>query len=482
VAIYVDDKELVAAHQAGDEEAFEELVREYRPALFAHGRRKLYCDAAAEDAVQEALVRAFRALPKFNGEYRLGPWLHRIMANVCVDELNRRQREGEKIQKITSQPVSEFDALGVEEELGLHLDSSNVSQALDELPESYSEALKLRFIEELEYDQLAQRTGVSEQNARARVSRARVVMRAALKGVASVPVLLFGILRRGEKAAAAATSTAGAAATSVGATTSSAAGQMASSAVPALSEAAVALGQTAPAVVPTIAKAAMAVGITAAILTPTTDSAVHQAVNEVMNAPVAVEAMMENGERELAENALVRAEEAVGAVQLAASGDGVSISRTDRVATEGTENAVSASEKPPAVADDVLLGSITAASLPIQVEGANRFSFQGQVELLFSGQVISAQLGSDSWLRIEQAVEVGEPRRLDGLLPMTATDGTVHELRLAGFATFTDSVYEIDGLFRLVDPSGAVQRGHMVGHVTMTSGSESAVMEISLRP
>ena len=95
MAIYVDDKELVAAHQAGDEEAFEELVREYRPALFAHGRRKLYCDAAAEDAVQEALVRAFRALPKFNGEYRLGPWLHRIMANVCVDEVNRRQSEGD---------------------------------------------------------------------------------------------------------------------------------------------------------------------------------------------------------------------------------------------------------------------------------------------------------------------------------------------------------------------------------------------------
>ena len=109
MAIYVDDKELVAAHQAGDTEAFEELVREYRPTLFAHGRRKLFCDDAAEDAVQETLVRAYRALPKFNGEYRLGPWLHRIMANVCIDDVNRRRRDGEKAQKFASQPASEFD-------------------------------------------------------------------------------------------------------------------------------------------------------------------------------------------------------------------------------------------------------------------------------------------------------------------------------------------------------------------------------------
>ena len=67
MAIYVDDKELIAAHQAGDTEAFEEIVREHRSALFAHGRRKLYCEAAAEDAVQETLARAYRALPKFDG-------------------------------------------------------------------------------------------------------------------------------------------------------------------------------------------------------------------------------------------------------------------------------------------------------------------------------------------------------------------------------------------------------------------------------
>ncbi len=94
VAIYVDDQELVAAHRAGDTDAFGELVNEHRSPLLAHARRKLYSTEAAEDALQETLIRAYRALPRFNGQYRLGPWLHRIMANVCIDEANRRRRDG----------------------------------------------------------------------------------------------------------------------------------------------------------------------------------------------------------------------------------------------------------------------------------------------------------------------------------------------------------------------------------------------------
>ena len=133
MAIYIDDRELVAAHRAGDGEAFGELVREHRRALLAHAQRKLHCEASAEDALQETLVRAYRALPKFDGEYRLGPWLHRIMHNVCIDEGRRRQREGEKTDNYASQPVARDNALSIEEELGLHLDDTELTNALDEL-------------------------------------------------------------------------------------------------------------------------------------------------------------------------------------------------------------------------------------------------------------------------------------------------------------------------------------------------------------
>ena len=165
VAIYLDDAQLVAAHKAGDSEAFDELVSEHRAPLLAQARRKLFSDEAAEDALQETLIRAYRALPRFNGEYKLGPWLHRIMGNVCIDEINRRRRDGERFEKAAAQPSARTSAPGVEEELGLDIDDTNLTAALDDLPESYREALELRFIDELEYKEVASTVGVSEENA-----------------------------------------------------------------------------------------------------------------------------------------------------------------------------------------------------------------------------------------------------------------------------------------------------------------------------
>ena len=100
-------------------------------------------------------------------------------------------------------------------------------------------------------------------------------MRLAMKGAFSLPVLLLGLMKRGEKAAAAAGSTGAVAAT----TTSSATSAMiqAVPSVPSAAEAAVAIGSAAPTAIPVIAKAAVGIGLAAAVLTPSGDSAVHQA-------------------------------------------------------------------------------------------------------------------------------------------------------------------------------------------------------------
>ena len=85
--------------------------------------------------------------------------------------------------------LAEIDAPSVEEELGLELDDSRIDAALGSLSDPHRQALELRFIEELGYERVAEISGVSEQNARARVSRARSAMRSSLKGVAALPVL-----------------------------------------------------------------------------------------------------------------------------------------------------------------------------------------------------------------------------------------------------------------------------------------------------
>lgn len=287
MALRLEDRDLVLAYQAGDDEAFAELVREYRPQLLGHARRKLGCPEAAEDAVQEALVRALRAMPRFNGNYLVGPWLHRILSNVCSDEGNRKRRENEKAERFASNDKALNPPLTTESQLGLEFDDAELMDAVDNLSEQYREALMLRFVEELSYEEVAAKAGVSEENARARVSRARNAVRTALKLAAATPLALIGLLRRGERAASAVAghgSAAGSTAAQSSVTHSSVASAMPllTEAAPVASRAAAAVANAATTGMPVMAKAAVGLGLATAVITPTVDSPVYKATERVL--------------------------------------------------------------------------------------------------------------------------------------------------------------------------------------------------------
>jgi RNA polymerase sigma-70 factor, ECF subfamily len=288
VTASIEDQQLVESYRAGDPEGFARLVRVYQPALMGHALRRLHDRAAAEDAVQETFVRAYRALPRFNGEYKLGPWLHRILANVCIDEANRRRREYEKLDRVATRADAVAPVPGVDEQLGFAYDDSPLQEALRHLPPSYLEALSLRFVDELSYPEVAAAAGVSEQNARARVSRARTAMRVALQGVAVLPVFLMGLLRRGERAAAAlpgdavrvgastatnAGSSGAASVSTAAASTAAQVGPVAAAFAPAV-EAANTVVVAAPQAMPLLTKAAIGLGMAAAVAVPTAGPAV----------------------------------------------------------------------------------------------------------------------------------------------------------------------------------------------------------------
>tara|TARA_Y100001970_G_scaffold290275_1_gene423484 strand:+ start:907 stop:2220 length:1314 start_codon:yes stop_codon:yes gene_type:complete len=424
MAIYIDDRQLVAAHQAGDGEAFDELVREHRRSLLSHAKNKLHCDAASEDALQETLVRAYKALPKFNGEYRLGPWLHRIMHNVCIDEANRRKRDGEKTDQYAAQRIVRDDAPSIEDELGLHFDDSALKAALDGLSEPYRQALELKFVQEYDYSEVAAVSGVSEENARARVSRARLAMRSALKGVASIPVVLIGVLKRGEKAAAAATSASGAVAVSSSSTT-------ATTAIPALVEAA----HVAPAAVPLVAKAAVGIGLAAAVLTPTTDSVVHQAVDQLTSTSAGV----------VSEEELQSSPALDEAIAIASS-----------VASD------------PETLNEVETVSVTSEGLEVSEMGAGRYALSGKLSLLAEGFEVETQIDEISWIRVDPELLPGNRYRIDGLLEVASSTGSYGSIRLAGFATDTDDGLSMSGVYRYTgDLVEMVSEGSFEGTVTL---------------
>tara|TARA_B100001250_G_scaffold207053_2_gene177736 strand:+ start:9544 stop:10956 length:1413 start_codon:yes stop_codon:yes gene_type:complete len=470
MAIYIDDQELVAAHRAGDGEAFEELVREYRQPLIAHAQRKLGCVASSEDAFQETLVRAYRALPNFDGEYRLGPWLHRIMANVCVDEANRRRRDGEKTQDLSVQPAARRNAASPEDELGMHIDDTDLYFALDSLPDPHKEALVLRFVDDLDYDQVAKISGVSEQNARARVSRARAAMRSAMKGVAVLPALLFGLLRRGEKAAAAATS-GGAVAASASSTAATIGVQAAPVAgtLPAIAEASTAIAQAAPHAMPMIAKAAVGIGLAAAVLTPTSDSAVHQAVENVATGSAGVIEVNSSSDgafadteagAQLAEQSGVSDIDAKGKVvqslELAASGEAISAAGT----------------------------GLNADALEITTAGPGRYDLSGELELVLDdASVFDATMSDVSRIAIAAEADPDGRRRVDGLFVVGLSTGEELELRLAGFAAGDDADLRLAGLFRAVgDTVQLPDRGSFNGTLVISPDSSTGILAFTLTP
>ncbi|MEV6109231.1 RNA polymerase sigma factor SigM [Streptomyces sp. NPDC051940] len=84
-----DDRELLARHVAGDPDAFTEIVRRHRDRLWAVALRTLGDREEAADALQDALVSAFRAAHTFRGQSAVTTWLHRITVNACLDRVRK---------------------------------------------------------------------------------------------------------------------------------------------------------------------------------------------------------------------------------------------------------------------------------------------------------------------------------------------------------------------------------------------------------
>jgi RNA polymerase sigma-70 factor (ECF subfamily) len=101
----MDQRLLLAAAQAGDERAFRRLIGPYRHALEVHCYRMLGSAQDAEDLAQETLLRAWRALERFEPRAQFQTWLYRIATNACLDELERRPRRPEPVDPFPDRPT-----------------------------------------------------------------------------------------------------------------------------------------------------------------------------------------------------------------------------------------------------------------------------------------------------------------------------------------------------------------------------------------
>jgi RNA polymerase sigma-70 factor (ECF subfamily) len=189
----VTDSELAASIIAGDVAAFASLVQTHKRMLLRTARAILRDDADAEDAVQDALLQAYQALPGFRGEAKLSTWLVRITANAAL--MRRRRAKGapgatQAEELVSAEPGPERQALRGELR-------RRFAECLDALPQDYRAVFRLRALEELDVERTAALLRIPQATVRTRYFRARALLRKAMAsesdrpGSLEVPLLML---------------------------------------------------------------------------------------------------------------------------------------------------------------------------------------------------------------------------------------------------------------------------------------------------
>jgi RNA polymerase sigma-70 factor (ECF subfamily) len=163
------DRELIAAHLDGDPAAFTELVRRHRDRLWAVALRTLGDREEAADALQDALISAFRNAGSYRGDAAVTTWLHRVVVNACLDRLRRRK----------ARPAEALGERDVVERVDEHRRTDariDVHAALARLPESQRAAIVLVDLQDYSVAEAAEILGVAQGTVKSRCSRARTAL------------------------------------------------------------------------------------------------------------------------------------------------------------------------------------------------------------------------------------------------------------------------------------------------------------------
>ena len=176
VVMEPEDEALVHRARDGDEASFGLLVERYYPRLLRYGVRMLGSRVDAEEAVQDAFVRAHRSLARYEERSQFGPWVFRILVNQCRTIGAKRRRRDRT-----------FVPYGAESGSAAAIDTTelqwqvDVQGALMRLAPDAREALLLKFVEDRSYEDMAELTGVGVSALKMRVKRAREQLREYLR-------------------------------------------------------------------------------------------------------------------------------------------------------------------------------------------------------------------------------------------------------------------------------------------------------------
>lgn len=175
------DRDLIERVTRGDLKSFGVLVDRHKGRAMTLAVRMLKNSQEAEEAVQDAFVRAYHSLSAFEGRSSFSTWLYRIVYNVCSTALRKRtSAEPSSIDARAEEGLPEPEAqdAGPDELVESKELGAVIAQAVEALPPIYAAVVSLFFLQERSYEEIVEITGLSLATVKIRLFRARAMLRA----------------------------------------------------------------------------------------------------------------------------------------------------------------------------------------------------------------------------------------------------------------------------------------------------------------
>ncbi|WP_137920120.1 RNA polymerase sigma factor [Hydrogenophaga sp. 2FB] len=187
IAQQLGDAELASLAAQGDDVAFETIMRRHNRLLFRTARSIVKSDAEAEDALQEAYLRAWRSLAGFRAEAKLSTWLVRIVVNEAIGRLRRREAAVIPLDAAMNSTEPDIqqclhdDVDQQPERAAMRAEIRRLMEGrIDILPDAFRTVFMLRAVEELTVEEVALALDIPEATVRTRFFRARSLLREGL--------------------------------------------------------------------------------------------------------------------------------------------------------------------------------------------------------------------------------------------------------------------------------------------------------------
>lgn len=182
-----DDQILIKKALEGNERAYKTLLERHKDAVFHIIVKIVRSQEEARDLVQETFMKAFSSLASYNFQYRFTTWLYKIAANNCIDFLRKKRLDSLSLDQpvVTKDGEVTFElpdwTYSPEADLASKQKSLSIDAAIDSLPAKYREVIVFRHKQDKSYEEIAQILAIPVGTVKARIFRARELLKKKLK-------------------------------------------------------------------------------------------------------------------------------------------------------------------------------------------------------------------------------------------------------------------------------------------------------------